>query len=134
MLERFKKFQHVSDYVNETENEISTYNAEFDLDNTVLVNGRRQTNIGVFRAYLRGYLSQHSKINMDMTLLVRHLQPTEMGLPIEVYAFSTDQAWANYEDIQADIFDHILAVIPAFDLKVFQAPSGADFSNVLQRQ
>jgi len=134
MLERFKKFQHVSDYVNETENEISSYNAEFDLDNTVLVNGRRQTNIGVFRAYLRGYLSRHSKINLDMTLLVRHLQPTEMGLPIEVYAFSTDQAWANYEDIQADIFDHILAVIPAFDLKVFQAPTGEDFSNILQKQ
>jgi miniconductance mechanosensitive channel len=134
MLERFRKFQHVSDYVDETEKEIETYNQEFNIDNTVLVNGRRQTNIGVFRAYLRGYLKRNPNFNMDMTFLVRHLQPTDKGLPIEVYVFSKVQSWAEYENIQADIFDHILAVIPEFDLRVFQSPSGADFKAALSNE
>jgi miniconductance mechanosensitive channel len=131
MLERFRKFQHIADYVDQTEKEIEAYNKEFDVDNTILVNGRRQTNIGVFRAYLRGYLKRNPNVNMDMTFLVRHLQPTDKGLPIEVYVFSKVQSWAEYENIQADIFDHILAVIPEFDLRVFQSPSGADFKDAL---
>ncbi|MEA3477465.1 MAG: mechanosensitive ion channel, partial [Bacteroidota bacterium] len=134
MLERFRKFQHVAKYVEETEDKIEKYNTEFDVDNSVLVNGRRQTNIGVFRNYLKGYLSRNPHINLDMTFLVRHLQASEKGLPIEIYVFCKEQAWASYEDIQADIFDHILAVIPQFDLEIFQAPSGADFNTLIKNE
>ena len=87
------------------------------------------TNVGTFRAYVIEYLRQHPKIHNDMTFLVRQLNPTESGLPIEIYVFSNDQEWANYEAIQSDIFDHIFAVIPEFGLRVFQNPSGYDFRN-----
>jgi miniconductance mechanosensitive channel len=130
MLERFKKFEYVSEYVNKTEEVISEYNKKKDIDNNILVNGRRQTNIGVFRAYLKGYLKNNPVVNNNMTFLVRHLQPGPEGLPIEVYVFSKDQEWAKYEDNQSDIFDHILAVIPEFDLKVFQQPTGRDFASL----
>ena len=130
MLDRFQKIEYVSEYVDKTEKTLKEYNAKKKIDESVLVNGRRQTNIGVFRAYLKGYLSNHPKINNEMTFLVRQLQPGSDGLPIEVYVFSRDQEWAKYEDIQSDIFDHILAVIPSFDLQVFQQPTGRDFSNL----
>ena len=133
MLERFKKYQHVSEYVTETEKNMSEYNDKYKVDSSVIVNGRRQTNIGIFRAYLKGYLRRNPKVNGEMTFLVRQLQPTTSGLPMEVYVFSKIQAWAEYEDIQADIFDHILSVIPEFDLKVFQTPSGSDFGNLISQ-
>ena len=133
MLERYKKFQSVSEYVDKRDKEISGYNTKNNIDNSILVNGRRQTNIGIFREYLKSYLSNNPRVNMDMTFLVRHLQPTEFGIPIEVYFFSKRQEWAIYEDIQADVFDHILAVIPHFDLKIFQNPSGADFVKVFEK-
>jgi len=90
------------------------------------VNGRRQTNLGIFRAYLASYLKNNPDIRQDMTFLVRQLQPGESGIPMEIYVFSKVQEWAKYEDIQSDIFDHVLAAIPEFDLQVFQNPSGAD--------
>ena len=130
MLERFQKFEYVSEYVEETEKLLTNYNDKKNIDNNVLVNGRRQTNIGIFRAYLKGYLRNNPKVHNDMTFLVRQLQPTGDGLPIEVYVFSKDQEWDIYEDNQADIFDHILAVVQEFDLKVFQQPTGRDFSNL----
>jgi miniconductance mechanosensitive channel len=130
MLERFMKIEYVAEYVEETEAAIKEYNEAKGIDNSVLVNGKRQTNIGVFRAYLKGYLHNNPKVRNDMTFLVRQLQPTEGGLPIEIYVFSADQEWANYENIQADIFDHVLAVVPVFDLRVFQSPTGRDFSNL----
>jgi miniconductance mechanosensitive channel len=133
MLERFAKIEHVSEYVKTTEERIKKYNEENKIDNSVLVNGRRQTNIGVFRAYLKGYLRNHPKVNQEMTFLVRQLQPSEKGIPIEVYVFSKVQAWADYEDIQSDIFDHILAVVPEFDLKVYQNPSGSDVKAFLEK-
>jgi miniconductance mechanosensitive channel len=89
------------------------------------------TNLGTFRAYMENYLHKHPMINQDMTFLIRHLQPGEQGLPLEIYVFSKDQAWANYEAIQADIFDHILAIIPEFGLRVFQNPTGADFNKLV---
>jgi len=131
MLERFSKFEHIADYVMVTEENIKKYNESKKIDNSILVNGRRQTNIGIFRAYLKGYLRSHPKVNQDMTFLVRQLHPSEKGLPIEVYVFSKVQAWADYEDIQSDIFDHILAVVPQFDLKVFQNPSGSDIHELV---
>jgi len=130
MLERFMKIEYVSDYVEDTQHVLTEYNEKKNIDNELLVNGRRQTNIGVFRAYLKGYLRNHPKINTEMTFLVRQLDPCPEGIPIEVYVFSKDQEWANYEDIQSDIFDHILAVVPEFDLQVFQQPTGLDFSQL----
>ena len=130
MAEKFKKIQLLKDYVVGREEEILKYNEENKIDGSILVNGRRMTNLGTFRKYVEEYLLQHPKIHNDMTFLVRQLQPDERGLPLEIYVFSNDQAWANYEAIQSDIFDHILAVLPEFDLKVFQSPSGRDFQNL----
>jgi miniconductance mechanosensitive channel len=130
MAERFKKIQVLKDYVLNKEAEILKYNEENKIDGSILVNGRRMTNLGTFRKYVEEYLHRHPKIHNDMTFLVRQLQPDERGLPIEIYVFSNDQEWANYEAIQADIFDHILAVIPQFGLRVFQSPSGRDFQKL----
>lgn len=131
MLDKFSKISDVNNYVVNTQKELETYNIEKDIDNSILVNGRRQTNLGVFRAYLRGYLQNHPYINENMTFLIRQLQPTEKGLPMEIYVFSKLQEWSKYEDLQSDIFDHVLAVIPEFDLKVFQNPTGDDFSKLV---
>ena len=131
MLTKFKKITILKDYVENKEKELEEYNKKNQVDESVLVNGRRLTNLGTFRKYIEFYLKAHPKIHDDMTFLVRHLHPTEKGIPIEIYVFSNDQAWANYESIQADIFDHILAVIPEFNLRVFQNPTGDDFQKML---
>jgi len=128
MLERFKKFDFIKEYITQKQEEIYDYNNNHKIDTSQIINGRRQTNIGVFRAYTIAYLKNHPKIHQSMTFLVRHLEPTQHGLPVEIYVFSNDQAWANYEAIQADIFDHLLAALPEFDLRVFQNPTGYDFS------
>jgi miniconductance mechanosensitive channel len=133
LAEKFKKIHLLKAYVESREEEILKYNEENKIDGSILVNGRRMTNLGTFRKYVEEYLRKHPKIHNDMTFLVRQLQPDERGLPIEIYVFSNDQAWANYETIQADIFDHILAVIPEFELKVFQNPSGRDFQNLVSQ-
>ncbi len=127
MLEKYKKFQLINKYISSRYQEIEEHNKNHQVDASIPANGRRMTNLGTFRKYLEAYLTDHPKIHNDMTFLVRQLQPTDKGLPIEIYVFSNDQAWANYESIQSDIFDHILAVLPEFDLKVFQNPSGQDF-------
>ena len=101
------------------------------MDDSLPVNGRRMTNVGTFRAYLVAYLRRHPKVHQEMTFLVRQLQPTEKGLPIEIYVFSNDQRWAHYEAIQADIFDHIFASLPEFGLRPYQLPSGADLARLL---
>ena len=126
MIERFKKIQSIRDYFERKLEEVAAHNRESEADGSLLVNGRHLTNVGTFRAYLEHYLRGHPMIHRDLTFLVRQLAPTELGLPIEIYVFSTDKAWANYEAIQADIFDHILAVLPLFDLRPFQAPTGSD--------
>ena len=123
MLERFKKFQLVSQYITDKEKEIEEYNKANNIDDTNLVNGRRQTNIGIFRAYLNAYLANCPHINKDMTFMVRQLSPTENGVPIQIYAFSSNKAWISYENIQSDIFDHVFAVVTMFDLKIYQKPS-----------
>ena len=127
MLVRYLEIQYIRDYVERKTAEIDEYNQSAGVDPSVLANGRRLTNIGTFRAYVVAYLWNHPKINREMTFLVRQLAPTDHGLPIEIYVFCNDVVWANYEGIQADIFDHLLAIVPAFDLQLFQAPSGADF-------
>ena len=123
MLERFKKFQLVRQYIIDKENEIEEYNKLNSIDDSNLVNGRKQTNIGIFRAYLNAYLANCPFINKDMTFMVRQLAPTENGVPIQIYAFSSNKAWISYENIQSDIFDHVFAVVGMFDLKIYQKPS-----------
>ncbi len=126
MLERFVRIQHIAEYLERKQTEIAQFNKEAQVDDRSLVNGRHLTNVGTLRAYVVAYLRNHPMINRDMTFLVRQLAPSPQGLPIEIYVFCKDKAWVNYEGIQADIFDHILAVVPEFDLKVYQQPSGHD--------
>lgn len=131
MLKRFEKYTLIRDYVIEKEKELETHKKKSNVDLSDILTSTRQTNLGIFRRYLELYLEAHPMIHNDMTFLVRHLQPTERGLPIEIYVFSKDQEWANYEAIQADIFDHVLAVLPEFELRVFQYPSGYDFAQIM---
>jgi miniconductance mechanosensitive channel len=130
MLVRFKSIQLISQYIQNRQEEILVYNKKHQVDESTLVNGRRLTNIGVFRSYVEAYLKQHPMIHNDMTFLIRQLSPSENGLPIEIYVFCKNTNWTAYEAIQADIFDHILAVVPEFDLRVFQEPSGSDFQKI----
>ena len=133
MTERFNKIQLLKSYIDSKEKELNEYNKKNKIGPSVSANGRRMTNIGTFRKYLEGYLHAHPLISDKMTFLVRQLQPTDSGIPIEIYVFSKDQEWANYEAIQSDIFDHTLAVIPVFELKVFQNPTGSDFKNLMSK-
>lgn len=127
MLEKYRKIQLLKEYVEQTEQAVSEYNEERGIDNSILVNGRRQTNLGVFRAYLTAYLKSLPAVNREMTCMVRQLQPTDHGIPVELYFFCAIKEWVPYEGVQADVFDHVLAVIPEFGLRVFQSPSGSDF-------
>lgn len=127
MLEKYRKIQLLADYVEKTEGVIQEYNEERGIDNSILVNGRRQTNLGVFRAYLMAYLKSLPDVNQELTCMVRQLQPTDHGIPMELYFFCSIKDWIPYEGVQADVFDHVLAIIPEFDLQVFQSPSGRDF-------
>lgn len=130
LLARLKKIFLLKDYLAGRLAEIEQYNAAVGADPSEPVNGRRLTNIGTFRAYVVAYLRNHPQVHQEMTFLVRHLPPGPNGLPLEIYIFSKDQVWANYEAIQADIFDHLLAVLPRFDLRPFQNPTGMDFRTV----
>lgn len=127
MLAKYKKIQLLKEYIEGTEEMVDKYNEEHAIDNSVLVNGRRQTNLGVFRAYLNNYLKSLPTVNHDMTCMVRQLQPAETGIPLELYFFSANKNWVPYEGIQSDVFDHVLAIIPEFGLRVFQNPTGEDF-------
>ena len=127
MIEKFKRIRLLKDYISEKEEELKAHNERYDIDSDIVVNTRRQTNIGVFRQYLLNYLKNHDKVKQDMIIQVRQLEPTEYGLPIQIYCFSAKQAWVEYEKVQSDIFDHILTVVPEFELKVFQNPTGQDF-------
>jgi miniconductance mechanosensitive channel len=130
MIERYKQIQFLSDYIVDREREIEEYNNVNNIDRSNIVNGRALTNIGVFRAYITQYLQRHPRIHQEMTLMVRQLQPGETGLPIEIYAFVNDTNWTVYENVQADIFDHLFAVAPEFELRVFQNPTGSDFKSL----
>lgn len=125
-IERLRKAKLLSTYIEEKLASIEEENSALDADPTCPMNGRRLTNIGTFRAYLKSYIDAHPGINHEMISMVRQLQPTEHGLPLQVYTFTSSTAWVTYENIQSDIFDHIFAVVPAFGLRVFQEPSGGD--------
>jgi len=133
MLEKFKKIKQIQNYIIEKQIDIDQHNSKLEIDDNDKVSRRNLTNIGVFRKYMEIFLNNHPKIygkDPNYTLIVRHLQPTENGLPIQVYAFSKDQDWGMYEQVQADIFDHIFAVVPEFELRVFQNPTGDDFKKI----
>jgi miniconductance mechanosensitive channel len=119
-IEEFKKIELIKNYINTRSKEISEYNSKNAVDKSVLINGRNLTNFGVFRKYLQTYIENHSAINKDMTLMVRQLEPTPQGIPMEVYAFSSDIRWQNYEYIMGDIFDHILASVGYFNLEIYE--------------
>lgn len=125
-LERFEEYEFIGAYVKEKQGEINEYNTQKGVNKKHLINGRHQTNLGVFRKYALAYLKSHPQINQDMTMMVRHLEPTTQGIPVEIYCFSKDKRWEFYEGITADIFDHLIAAIPYFDLKLFESPSGDD--------
>lgn len=120
--ERLKKIQLVEAYIASRNEQINHYNESNQINKELLVNGRNLTNFGLFRKYVTNYLESHSAINKGMTLMVRQLQPTPQGIPLEVYAFSSDKRWENYEYVMADIFDHLLAALPYFSLEVFELP------------
>lgn len=129
LLECFKRIRILRSYLESKLEEIQQHNHAVGEDLAELINGRRMTNIGTFRAYCLAYLRNHPKIHQErMTLLVRQLPPSEHGLPIEIYCFTKDTAWGSYEDIQGDIFDHLLSILPEFSLSAYQAPSGTDLA------
>jgi miniconductance mechanosensitive channel len=109
------------------QNDIQSYNTTNNRNKALLINGRNLTNLGVFRKYIDSYLKQHPAINKDMMIMARQLEPTTQGIPLEIYAFSSDKRWENYEYIMSDIFDHLLASLKYFDLEVFELPSTSSF-------
>ena len=130
-IERFGRYALLEDYIAEKQAEVAAYNVEHGIDTSEVINGRRLTNLGTFRAYLVAYLRRHEGINNEMTLLVRQLDLSAEGLPIEIYVFSCDKDWGVYEALQADIFDHLLSVVGEFDLRVFQSPTGRELASGL---
>lgn len=126
MLARLKKVQYIQEYLDKKVAEVQGWNQEKKVDESSLVNGRRLTNLGTFRAYVQAYLKNHPQISESMTFLVRQLASGPEGVPIEIYVFSKEQRWVHYEGIMGDIFDHLFAVLPEFGLRVYQKPSGAD--------
>lgn len=127
LIDRLSKVKLLSEFIIEQQKEIQKYNEENGLVGDEQIHARRQTNIGLFRRYIEYYLKNNPSINQNMTLMVRQLQTTTEGLPIEIYCFSATQVWAEYEVVIADIFDHLLSVIHTFDLDIHQSPTGSDF-------
>ncbi|HHZ01862.1 MAG TPA: mechanosensitive ion channel [Tissierellia bacterium] len=130
MIEKFKKIELIANYVEEKSKEIEKFNKENNINTEVPINGRQLTNLGIFRIYILNYLKKRINIHKGRDPMVRQLAPNENGIPLEIYVFIADTVWANYEGIQADIFDHILAVTEFFELKIFQRPSGNDIKQL----
>ncbi|VAV86179.1 Small-conductance mechanosensitive channel [hydrothermal vent metagenome] len=126
-IDKLKKIDIISDYLNDRQSDIETYNTKHNINKELLLNGRNLTNIGVFRKYIETYVENHSAVNKDMMIMARQLAPSTQGIPLEIYAFSSDKRWQNYEYIMSDIFDHIIAAVPYFDLEIFELPSSSTF-------
>lgn len=134
LLQKMGEIELIRNYIEEKENEIRDFNANNKVNKNVLLNGRNQTNLGIFRYYITKYLENNPEINDAMTLMVRQLEPTEKGVPIQLYAFTKTHEWAFYEEIMADIFDHLLAAVSYFDLEVFEEPAGSDMRYLAEEQ
>ncbi|MFD1162177.1 mechanosensitive ion channel family protein [Hwangdonia seohaensis] len=130
-VEKLKKIQLITGYLDSRQDDIKANNRRNDINKELLINGRNLTNFGVFRKYIDSYLKAHSAINKDMMIMVRQLAPTTQGIPLEIYTFSSDKRWANYEYIMADVFDHLIAALPYFDLEIFELPSNTTFKDQL---
>jgi miniconductance mechanosensitive channel len=124
-----KEIHLISAYLETRQSDIENYNTSNHVNKEVLLNGRNLTNIGVFRKYMETYIENHSGTNKEMMIMVRQLAPTQQGIPIEMYAFSSDKRWQNYEYIMADIFDHLIAAVPYFHLAIFELPSNSTFAD-----
>ncbi|HNP18794.1 MAG TPA: mechanosensitive ion channel [Fulvivirga sp.] len=134
MLARYAKIELVREHIERRTKEILAYNTEMNVNTEQsIVNGRRMTNIGVFREYIQNMLKNNPNINLDMTNMVRQLDPTEKGVPLEIYCFSSNKSWIAYEGIQSDIFDHIMATASHFDLEIFENPSSSDLQKLVVR-
>lgn len=129
LVNELKSFELLREFIEKRQKEIEDYNTANGFVGEKAINGRRQTNLGLFRRYLEHYLRKHQSVNQEMTLMVRQLQPTEFGIPLEVYCFSKTKVWEEYEVLQADIFDHIFSIVKQFDLVIFERPSGRDFAS-----
>ena len=129
-IDHFKRFALLKDYIAAKEAELAAYNDALEYEVIEAVNTRRLTNIGTFRAYAESYLQNHPRIHKGMTLMVRQLGADAHGLPLEIYCFTNTTVWAEYEGIQADVFDHLLAIIPEFGLRIYQQPAGSDLANL----
>ena len=129
-IEEIKNIELIKSYLEHRQKDNLEYNTKNNTDRSILINGKNQTNLGVFRKYIDAYLHNNPAVNKNMFLMVRHLAPTDKGIPVEVYCFSLDKEWINYEHIQADIFDHLLASASYFDLEVYENLSGKDFSEL----
>ncbi len=130
LLDRLKNIKVLNEFITNRQEEIRKYNEENGFTGANAINGRKQTNLGIFRKYIEHYLKHKVEINQDMLLMVRQLEPTETGIPLEVYCFTKSKVWMEYESAQSDIFDHILSMVPVFDLKIFEQPSGNDFRSL----
>lgn len=131
LYHRLLDIDYLKDYLQQTQVDITKFNAENTIKSANLVNGRHLTNIGIFRYYAERYLENNPNLNIEMTFLVRQLQATEHGLPIEIYVFSKEKGLKKFEEVAADIFDHLLAAVPYFDLEIFQSPSGSDMRKLM---
>ena len=126
-INKLKGIDLISDYIEKRHQKIDKYNQENQINKELAINGRNLTNLGVYRKYIETYVSEHSAINQDMMIMARQLAPTTEGIPIEIYAFSSDKRWQNYEYIMADIFDHLIAAVPYFDIELFERPNNTSF-------
>lgn len=130
LLEKLSKIQLIKQYIKDKSQEIQKHNKQNNIDTSTLINGKNLTNIGIFRVYIEAYIKNNPNINLNMTCLVRQLPPSEKGLPIEIYTFSNRKEWSVYEGVMSDMFDHLLAAVPEFELEVFQNPTGTDFNRL----
>jgi miniconductance mechanosensitive channel len=129
--QRLRRIALIDEYLDKQRQELAEYNAKLEAAGKDPVNNRRATNLGTFRAYVMAYLRSHPGVNQDMTLLVRQQDPTEHGIPLQIYCFSADVRWAPYENLAGDIFDHLLAVLPEFGLRVYQQPGSGDIEDAV---
>ncbi|WP_347174917.1 mechanosensitive ion channel family protein [Polaribacter uvawellassae] len=128
-VDKLKKISSITSYLETRQSDIDAYNTKNNINKELLLNGRNLTNIGVFRKYIQTYIENHSGTNKDMMIMVRQLAPGSQGIPLEIYTFSKDKRWVNYEYIMADIFDHVIAAVPYFDLEIFELPSNFSVDN-----
>lgn len=126
-VNKLKEIHIINSYLEQRQKDIEDYNATNNINKAIALNGRNLTNLGVFRKYIETYVENHSAINKDMMIMARQLEPTTQGIPLEIYAFSSDKRWQNYEYIISDIFDHVIAAVPYFDLEIFELPNNSNF-------